>query len=338
MKHVSILVPKGNAILSSIVGPYKIFKAANMFMTNTGRSQTPFFDIHLVGLSKETTLYEGAFSVHCNCTVHDVKKTDLIVIPAGRPEKLSEDIKENYEFVHWIRRQKEVHNAEVASLCLGAFVLAETGLVDGRQCTTHWAGMDMFRKRYPQVDLISNKVVTDEDGIYTSGGAYSFLNLMLHLVDKYCGRETAIYISKFFEIEMDRDNQHQFAIFQGQKDHEDEAIRQAQLYIEGNVSEKISVDALAEMYAISRRNFVRRFKKATQNTPLEYIQRVKVEAAKKRLESTQHNVTEVMFGVGYSDQKAFRNVFKKYAGLSPVAYKGKYNRSMVNILDSPTAW
>ncbi|MFS4466288.1 GlxA family transcriptional regulator [Maribacter sp. 2210JD10-5] len=338
MKHVSILVPKGNAILSSIIGPYKIFNAANMYMANTGKTQQPFFDVHLVGLNKNTTLYEGAFSIHCDATIDTIKETDLIVIPAGRPENLLQDIKDNYDFVYWIRRQKELYNAEVASLCLGAFLLAETGLVDGKQCTTHWAGMDIFKKTYPQVNLVSNKVVTDEDGIYTSGGAYSFLNLMLHLVDKYCGRETAIYISKFFEIEMDRDNQHQFAIFKGQKDHEDEAIRMAQRYIEGNVSERISVDRLADKYAISRRNFVRRFKKATQNTPLEYIQRVKVEVAKKRLESTQNNVTEIMYGVGYSDQKAFRNVFKKYVGLSPIAYKGKYNRSRVDVSNNPTAW
>jgi len=114
-------------------------------------------------------------------------------------------------------------------------------------------------------------------------------------------------------------------------------IKQAQRYIEGNVSHKISVEKLAERYAISRRNFVRRFKKATQNTPLEYIQRVKIEAAKKSLESTQNNVTEVMFGVGYSDQKAFRTVFKKYVGLTPVAYKVKYNRSMASYNENSSA-
>ncbi len=338
MKHISILVPRSNAILSSVVGPYKIFGAVNEFLIRTGKQEGPFFDIHLVGIEKDTVLYDGAFSIHCDSVIGEIDKTDLVVIPAGKPNSLLEDLKDNAAFVPWINRQKEVHNAEVASFCLGAFVLAATGLVDGKQCTTHWAGMELFRQLYPNVDLISNKVVTDEDGIYTSGGAYSFLNLMLHLVEKYCGRDAAIYISKFFEIEMGRVDQNQFAIFQGQKDHADEAIKRAQTYIEGNVSNKISVEQLAQMYAISRRNFVRRFKKATQNTPLEYIQRVKIEAAKKSLESTQDNIAEVMFNVGYSDQKAFRSVFKKYVGLSPVAYKGKYNRSMVDFGEKLTAW
>ncbi len=337
MKHVSILVPKGNAILSNVVGPFKILTAANQFLKQTGARNDDFFEVHLVGLEKDLSLYHGLFSIHCDSTIDDVKKTDLILIPALRPDKLGDDLLANKDFVPWILRQRNEHRAEVASMCMGAFVLAQTGLVDGKQCATHWAGMDLFRKMYPQVNLVSHKVVTDEDGIYSSGGAFSFLNLMLHLVEKYCGRGTAIYISKFFEIEFDRENQNQFAIFQGQKDHEDEAIRQAQNYIEGNVAKKISVEQLAEKYAISRRNFVRRFKKATENTPLEYIQRVKIEAAKRSFESTQQNVNEVMYQVGYADQKAFRTVFKKYVGLSPIAYKGKYNRGRTNF-EQPTAW
>ncbi len=338
MKHVSILVPKENAILSNVVGPHKVFSAANQFLKQSGKLREDFFDIHLVGLEKNTALYDGAFSIHCDSTIYDTKKTDLILIPAVKPDGLLEDLEKNRDAIPWIIQQRKAHNAEVASMCLGAFVLAQTGLVNGKQCATHWAAMELFRQMYPEVGLVSNKVVTDEDGIYTSGGAYSFLNLMLHLVEKYCGREVAIYLSKFFEIEIDRDNQNQFAIFQGQKDHADEKIKEAQTYIEGNVSEKISVESLAERVAISRRNFVRRFKKATKNTPLEYIQRVKVEAAKRSLESTQNNIAEVMFGVGYSDQKAFRTVFKKYVGLSPVAYKSKYNRNTADIAYKTSAW
>jgi len=323
--------------LSSIVGPYKILLAVNQFLQRKQGTTENFFDIHLVGLEKETKLYEGAFGIHCDSHLDDIEQTDLILIPALRPDRLVEDLSQNAPFVPWIVKQRSVHGAEVASMCIGAFILAQTGLVDNRQCATHWAAMDLFRELYPSVNLVSNKVVTEEDGIYTSGGAYSFLNLMLHLVEKYCGRGVAVYISKFFEIEFGRDNQNQFAIFQGQKDHEDEVIRQAQLYIEGNVAEKISVERLAEKYAVSRRNFIRRFKKATQNTPLEYIQRVRMEAAKRRLESTQNNVNEVMYQVGYSDQKAFRLVFKKYVGLSPVAYKAKYNRGREKF-ERPTAW
>lgn len=337
MKHVSILVPKGNAILSNIVGPFKVLMAANQFLKQTGKQKDNFFEVHLVGLEHDYTLYNGMFSIHCDNTIEDIDKTNLILIPALRPDKLREDLGQNKDFIPWILRQRNQHNAEVASMCMGAFVLAQTGLVDGKQCATHWAGMEIFREMFPKVHLVSNKIVTDEDGIYSSGGAFSFLNLMLHLIEKYCGRDVAIYLSKFFEIEIDRVDQNQFAIFQGQKNHDDTAIKEAQKYIESNVRDKISVEHLARKYAISSRNFVRRFKKATQNTPLEYIQRVKIEAAKRSLESTEQNVNEVMYEVGYADQKAFRTVFKKYAGISPVAYKTKYNRSRVNF-ESPTAW
>lgn len=337
MKHVSILVPKGNAILSNIVGPFKVLMAANQFLKKSGVREDDFFDIHLVGLDLDYTLYEGLFSIHCDRTINDIKKTDLILIPAIRPDKLEEDLGDNKDFIPWILHQRNINKAEVASMCMGAFLLAQTGLVDGKQCATHWAGMEIFRKMFPQVILVPNKIVTEENGIYTSGGAFSFLNLMVHLIEKYCGRPTAIYLSKFFEIDLDRENQNQFAIFQGQKDHEDAAIQKAQIYIESNVKKKISVEQLAKMYAISSRNFVRRFKKATQNTPLEYIQRVKIEAAKRSLESTQQNINEVMYQVGYADQKAFRTVFKKYVGLSPVAYKTKYNRNRSNF-ERLSAW
>ncbi len=337
MKHVSILVPKRNAILSNVVGPYKVLLAANQFLKKTGVREDDFFDIHIVGLEKDTVLYDGAFNIRCHQTIDEVEKTDIVLIPAFRPDFLMEELEENAGYIPWILRQREVHKAEVASMCLGAFVLASTGLIDGKQCATHWAAMDIFKQMFPKVNLVSNKIVTEEDGIYSSGGAYSFLNLMIHLVQKYCGRPTAIYLSKFFEIEIDRIDQNQFAIFQGQKDHSDQAIREAQNYIEQNVREKISVEWLAQRYAISSRNFVRRFKKATQNTPLEYIQRVKIEAAKRSLESTPQNVNEVMYQVGYMDQKSFRTVFKKYVGLSPVAYKSKYNRITAQF-DSLTAW
>jgi transcriptional regulator GlxA family with amidase domain len=207
-------------------------------------------------------------------------------------------------------------------------LLAETGLLDGKACSTHWAAADEFKKRYPQINLTGEKIITEDNGIYSSGGAYSFLNLLVHLVEKYAGRETAIWCCKMFEIDFDRKDQNTFAIFNGQKDHSDEPIKNAQLYIENNFGEKISVEDLAKMFAISRRNFVRRFKKATTNTPIEYIQRVKIEAAKKSLESSTNNVQEVMYIVGYNDNKAFRTVFRKHTGLTPIDYRNKYNRGM----------
>lgn len=324
--HVSILVPKGPCVLSSVVGPFKIFNKVNEYLINTGQRAEPFFDIHLVGLESENELYDGAFAIRISDKLEKISKTDLVVIPAILGD-ITKSLEANSAFIPWILKQRR-EGAEVASLCMGAFLLAATGLVDGKRCTTHWLGIDAFQQMYPAVNLVAENIIVDEDGIYSSGGAYSFLNLILYLVEKYCGRETAIFCSKLFEIELDRYSQSQFAIFQSQRDHQDEAIKNAQEYIESNYTQKISIEKLAEMFALSQRNFIRRFKKATSNTPSEYIQRVKIEAAKKELESSTHNVNEIMYAVGYSDSKAFRTVFKKYTGVSPMNYKNKYNRQL----------
>ena len=176
------------------------------------------------------------------------------------------------------------------------------------------------------MNLKAENLITDEHGIYTNGGGYSFLNLAIYLVEKYYDRQAAIYCSKIFQIELDRHSQSAFIIFKGQKNHGDETIKKAQAYIENHSDEKISVQDLSSMFAVGRRNFDRRFIKATGNTPVEYLQRVKVESAKKGFETTRKTINEVMYEVGYSDVKAFREVFRKITGMSPLEYKQKYNK------------
>lgn len=327
MKHVSILVPQGEAIVSSIVGSYKIFRGVNEYLIRTGKQREDYFKIDLVGLQQDISYYDGIFQVNATKTIDQIENTDLIIVTSILGD-IRMALEKNRAFVPWITEQRIKNNAEVASLCTGAFILAETGLLNGKSCATHWVAADAFKMMYPQINLLEAKVISEDNGIYSSGGAYSFLNLLLHLVEKYCGRETAIWCSKIFEIEFDRNDQNQFVVFNGQKDHADEPIKSAQLFIESNYEEKISVEDLASRAAISRRNFVRRFKKATANTPLEYIQRVKIEAAKKNLESSTSNINEVMYKVGYNDTKAFRNIFRKHSGLSPIEYRKKYNREM----------
>lgn len=277
----------------------------------------------MVGLTKEIRLHEGFFSVHPDLLLHEVEKTDLILIPALTGD-LGAAIQINQAFVPWIKAQHE-KGAAVASLCLGAFLLADTGLLEGKKCSTHWLFAHEFRKMYPDVTLVADKIVTEAARVYTSGGANSYWNLLLYLVEKYTDRAMAVLAAKFFAIEIDRSSQSSFMLFNGQKGHEDEPIKQAQAFIEEHVTEKILVEDLAAKFSIGRRNFERRFKKATNNTPVEYIQRVKIEAAKKGLETTRKNVNEVMYEVGYSDTKAFRTVFKKITGLSPIQYRNKYN-------------
>ena len=324
MKHISILVPEG-AILGSIEGPHKVFREMNDFIMSMGKPA--LFKVQLVGLSKEVKLNDGCFSVHPEVLIKDIDKTDLVIIPAFHGD-MEKSLNINKPFAPWITKQYE-NGAEVASLCMGAFLLASTGLLTGKKCATHWLAANEFRKMFPEVNLVAEKIITDENGIYSSGGAYSYLNLILYLIEKYAGREVAIFASKVFQIEFDRGSQSPFIMFKGQKEHEDDAIRQAQEYIEKNFAEKITVDQLAKKFAVGRRNLERRFKKATSNTVIEYIQRVKIEAAKMSLESSRDNVNEVMYNVGYIDPKAFRITFKRFTGLSPVQYRNKYNRQMV---------
>jgi transcriptional regulator GlxA family with amidase domain len=237
-------------------------------------------------------------------------------------------MKRNKLLVDWIEQQYK-HGAEIASMCTGTFMLASAGLLDGKNCSTHWSAADTFRTMFPKVNLQADKLITDEHGIYTNGGAYSFLNLVIYLVEKYYDRQTAIYCSKIFQIEMDRQSQSAFTIFTGQKLHGDEMVQKAQAYIESKVDEKISVEDLSSKFAVGRRNFDRRFIKATGNTPVEYSQRVKIEAAKKAFETSRKTINEVMYDVGYSDVKAFREVFRKITGISPLEYRSKYNKEAV---------
>ena len=322
MKHISIIVPLGHSSLPNIDGTHQIFAEVNKFRADMG--SPPVFKIQLVGLSKEIVQRNGLYTISPDCLIRDVKKTDLIIIPAMHGD-MQKALELNKDFIPWIIEQYK-GGAEVASFCIGSFFLAATGLLNGKKCATHWAAANQFRMMFPNVNLVDDKIMTEEDGIYTSGGAYSFLNLIAYIIEKYAGRYMAILIAKAFMIDIDRYSQSPFIIFSGQKAHDDEPIKKAQELIEANFQDKMTVDELAAQLCIGRRNLERRFKKATANTVVEYMQRVKIEAAKKNLETGRKNVNEVMYDVGYSDTKAFRTVFKKITGLSPVEYRNKYSR------------
>lgn len=323
MKHISILVPE-TAVIEAVASPRYLFTAVNQFLEAAGKP--PLFKVQLVGYRDNVKLNNSLFSIQPDCLLEDVKKTDMIFIPALSGD-MNKAIALNKEMKPWIVQQYR-KGAEVASLCIGAFLLAATGLLEGKKCSTHWLHANEFRTMFPNVELVDGSIITEEQGIYSSGGANSYWNLLLYLVEKYTDRETAILASKYFAIDIDRQSQSAFMMFTGQKDHDDADIRKAQEYIEANYHDKITVDQLADDQAIGRRSFERRFKKATGNTVVEYMQRVKIEAAKRRLESSRKNVAEVMYEVGYTDTKAFRDVFKKITGLTPVEYRNKYNKQI----------
>lgn len=326
-KHVSIIVPEGDISLIDIVGTVKAFKGANRYLEQHGRP--PMFNIHTVGTGRPQAYDGGMFTVHPDASMEEVAYTDLIIVP-GISWDFEGSIARNRVFLPWISEQYR-KGAEVASLCIGGVLLAATGLLDGKSCSTHYAAADRFRKMFPEVNLQTDRIITEENGIYTNGGAMSFVNMLVYLIEKYCGRECAIHCAKFMQVDIDRTSQSPFMMFYGLKDHQDEAIKQAQSYLENHLAEKVNFADLAEKLSIGRRNFDRRFIKATFLTPVEYQQRIRMEAAKKLFETSRLTVSEVMLDVGYSDMQAFREVFKKVTGLSPLEYKNKYNKDRADV-------
>lgn len=328
MKHLTILVPDsqtGPNTISCIVGTYHVFTEANRYYDQLNRE--PIFNIELAGVSKQSNFVNGLLTVVTQKDIATIQKTDLIIVPAVI-SNFSAIEAGNSMLSAWIL-DHYTKGANVASMCTGAYLLASTGLLDNKNCSIHWKSAANFHKLFPKVNLKTEQIITDEQGIYTNGGGYSFLNLLLYLVEKFYDRQTAIYCSKIFQIDIARQTQSDFMIFNGQKSHGDEMVMRAQDYLENNFSEKISMEKLSEKFTVGRRNFDRRFIKATGNTPVEYLQRIKVESAKKELESSRKTVNEVMYAIGYTDIKAFREIFRRFTGLSPLEYKNKYNKAAI---------
>lgn len=328
MKHLTILVPDGEPNPITIISTYMAFMQAEKHHVMKG-GKPVFEKIALAGISLKVDVYNGLFSVTPVEDISKIKNTDLVIIPAFLPQtNPGQNIKQNQKILQWIEAHYK-KGAEVASLCTGAYILASTGLVDGKKCSIHWNDAQTFRRMFPKVNLVADQVITHEHGLYTCGGAFSFMNLILYLLEKYYGREMAVLCSKLFQVDIDRSSQSPYIVFNGQKSHDDEVVLKAQELLEKNAIDKFSAEKLAKKLAVSRRSLDRRFIRATGNTPMEYLQRVKMESAKKQLEISRKTVQEIMYEAGYNDLRSFRQVFRKVTGLSPAEYRNKYNKEAV---------
>lgn len=319
MKHISI-IPLYDATLTSIDSSLQILTRVNDFMKYQGKP--PFYNVEIVGLEKEIKFNDGLYNIHVDKTINQIKKTDVIILPllcGDFPKAISK----NKKYKDWVIAQYH-NNAEIVCLCVGSFFLASTGLLKDRKCAVHWAARNEFKIMFPDIKIIDDTIITDERGIYTCGGGFSYLNLLLHIIEKHLGREISILASKMFEIDIERKSQNPFMIFVGQKRHGDEIVLKAQELIENNPTATFFVDEICDKLGVGRRTFERRFKKCTSNTVAEYIQRVKVEFAKKHLEVGRKTVNEIIYETGYNDIGAFRKVFKKFTDLSPVNYRKKF--------------
>ncbi len=317
-----IVLPKGDILPDGIMSAFFFLSQANSFQRMQGKPD--IFDLTIIGDYKTNWIYGGHFGVRAIPYAQLNEKLNLIIVPGFIDEKIP--LEENSPLIHWLENQYVENHTELASMCTGAFLIAATGLLDGKKCTTHWAFKDAFIRAFPDVRLETDRIITDEDGIYTSAGAFSSLSLLLYLIEKYCDKATAIWLSKVFQVDIHRHSQRPFMILNQLFDHGDEQIKNLQVHIEQHYSEELQLDDLSKKFAFSRRTMVRRFKAATGITPIVYIQQVRVEAAKRELENSIKRIDEIIYSCGYNDGATFRKIFKKNTGLTPGAYRAKYQK------------
>ncbi|MFC3196928.1 GlxA family transcriptional regulator [Parapedobacter deserti] len=306
--------------LLSVAAIVDVFETANRLLRDDGKPE--LFQLTFVGPTATKLLPEGVNHLPYRPFNSD-QQYDLIFVPAFGSVDLVKTLEENSCFIPWLHQQYTA-GAILASNCTGAFLLAASGLLDGRKATTHVDAADKLVACFPKIRLQQDAVVTHDANIYTSGGATSGFHLKLALIQKYCGRDMAIRIAKKFSIDMDRENQAYFGHFAPIEAHADELVMRVQHKIKSQFPEIRSIEeAIADIPA-SRRNLVRRFKQATGLTPIRYLQKTKIEAAKKLLENTEKGLFEIMLCAGYNDMKNFRQLFKENTGMTPKAYRNKF--------------
>jgi len=316
MIETGLLITKQNRLLS-IAAILDVFETVNKFYTSNGQENP--FNITLLNTRDDEYSLMG-YQSEC---IDDTAPKDLILIPAFNTDNIQEAIYENREFLPWIINEYK-QGAEIATFCTGAFLLGATGLLNGKVATTHVDACNGFASAFPAIKLKADKTVTEDGRLYTSGGATSTFHLLLHLIQKYCGADKAIRTAKFFAIDMDRDSQSYFSTFQPFHNHHDELVASAQQKIESNYGDACTIEEIIKDIPASRRNIVRRFKQVTGITPIEYLQHTRIEAAKKLLEQTDKQMTEVIYTSGYNDPKAFRKIFRKSVGMTPTKYREKF--------------
>lgn len=323
MKKVTLLAMQ-NTMAFSVISPMDVFSQAGvMWNYFHGQNFSPFFEVRLVtSIGKPFKCLNGVRMVP-DGSIHDVQETDLVVVSSIKD--VDKTLSREGEVVDWLKdRYRE--GAHIASICSGAFVLAETGLLDGKTATTHWAFADQFKKRYPQIKLKAERLITDEGDLFCSGGYSAAIDLSLYLVGKYCGSEVALQSSKSLIFDMSRSSQAPYAMLHYRKDHGDDQILTVQEWIENDFDKNLNYDDLARKIGLSRRTLVRRFKTATGETPLIYQQNIRIEAAKRLLEKGIRSFDEITYQVGYEDSSTFRKIFSKRTGLLPKEYRNKFQR------------
>lgn len=316
MKNIGLILPHDYKLLS-VAAILEVFDTVNQFLAADGKP--PAFDIQLIS-ANATSQHLFGFPV---IGLASQQVFDMILIPAFSSKNMAQTLQANTTCIAYIASQYQ-KGAGLATFCTGTFLLGASGLLNGRVATTHVDASQVFTTAFPLVKLQPNKTVTQDGRLYTSGGATSSFHLLLHLINEHCGKAMAIRMAKLFAIDMDRECQSYFGSFQPTKNHRDELVAIAQQKIEERYQEATTLDEIIKDLPASRRNMVRRFKQITGITPIEYLQQTRIEVAKRLLETTAQQMTEIIYNTGYTDPKAFRKVFKKNVGMTPTQYREKF--------------
>jgi len=322
MIDVSILF-LNETFSSTAVGPMEVFRhAGSLWNLLAGKQQTPRFRVTTASVNGKAVDCDGFIQIKPNAAIDDIRKADLIFIPTTGLS-IDDVVERNAPVVPWLKRWHK-RGAEIASVCSGVGLVAETGMLNGRRATTHWALAERFREKYPKVKWTPELMVTEDHEFYCGGGVHAALDLSLYLVEKFCGHDIAMQSAKAMLIDTPRAWQAGFAVVPLKTEHNDNSISTAQDWLHENFHRPFPLDAPARRAGMSLRNFVRRFKQATGDSPLTYLQKLRVAAAKRLLENNHRTIQEISDAVGYQDVAFFRALFQRYTGSSPSAYREKF--------------
>jgi transcriptional regulator GlxA family with amidase domain len=320
--EVTVLVLDGT-FASTAIGPLEVFRhAGSLWNDLTGKRPVPRFRVTTASVGGRPVCCDGPLYIRPVAALTAIRKTELIFIPSTGPN-VDDMVERNPTVIPWLRRWHK-RGAVIASVCSGVGMVAAAGLLDGKRATTHWGLVDWFRKKYPQVNWMPELMVTEDRGFFCGGGVNASLDLSLYLVEKYCGHEVAMQIAKALLIETPRAWQAGFGIVPLKTDHSDESVSVAQEWLHQNFHRTFPLEAPAQRAGMSLRNFVRRFKEATGDSPLNYLQKLRVAAAKRLLEGDHRTMQEISDAVGYQDIAFFRSLFQRHTGVSPSAYRQRF--------------
>jgi transcriptional regulator GlxA family with amidase domain len=319
MPRITFLATDG-CLFSGIAGLVDALSIADLWHQGLG-APAPLFETEIISPDGRRVQAHGGIEVQSHGALAEVGSTDFIVIPPHLPVAAKPSI----ELMRWVA-DRHRRGTPVGAMCTGVFTLAATGLLDGRMATTNWHFTRLFRRRYPQVNLQPARMLTADDGLICTGAATACFKLALYLIESFGTPDLAAVCAKALLVDPNQDRQTPYAIMDFRRDHGDSAVAQAQAWLETNYAGNVAIDTLAGQVGISPRHFKRRFKNATGETPVGYLQRVRIEAAKKRLETTRESMTTITWKIGYEDSSSFRRLFKKNTGLSPREYRDKFAR------------